>query len=68
MVHIKDPFLIKAISHIVMAAGFFSHYLSDPLPYVQCHYLKNVLSVSLRKILPSTIVAYKYIWVFYPYT
>ena len=37
------------------AAGFLSHYLSGPLPYVRRHITvnKNVLSASLNKTFPS---------------
>ena len=37
------------------AAGFLSHYLSGPLPYVQRHITvkENVLSASLNKTFPS---------------
>ena len=35
MVHIKEPLLlIEKSSHVVAAAGFLSHYLSGPLPYI----------------------------------
>ena len=33
MVHIKEPLLLIRVAHVV-AAGFLSHYLSGPLPYV----------------------------------
>ena len=33
MVHIKEPLLLERVAHVV-AAGFLSHYLSGPLPYV----------------------------------
>ena len=37
------------------AAGFLSHYMSGPLPYVRLHITikKNVLSASLNKTFPS---------------
>ena len=34
MVHIKEPLLLmERVAHVA-AAGFFSRYLSGPLPYV----------------------------------
>ena len=41
MVHIKEPLLlIERVAHVV-AAGFLSHYLSGPLPYVRHHITVN---------------------------
>ena len=35
IVHIQEPLLlIRKSSHVVAIVGFFSHYLSGPLPYV----------------------------------
>ena len=40
MVHIKEPLLlIRKVAHVT--AGFFSCYLSGPLPYVQRHITVN---------------------------
>ena len=53
MVHTKEPLLlIGRIAHVV-AEGILSHYLTGPLPYVQCHITKNVLSTKLNKTFPS---------------
>ena len=41
MVHIKEPLLqIERVAHVA-AAGFLSHYLSGPLPYVRRHITVN---------------------------
>ena len=37
MVHIKEALLLIGKSSHVAAAGFLSHYLSGPLPYVRRH-------------------------------
>ena len=50
MVHIKER-----VAHVV-AAGFLSHYLNGPLPYVQCHITVNKMCWVCRYIkhfLPS---------------
>ena len=43
------------------AAGFLSHYLGGPLPYMQHHITVNkiVLSASLKKIFPSCFVMFQ---------
>ena len=50
MVHIKEPLLlIEKIAHVA-AAGFLSHYLCGPLPYVRRHITVNKMcQVSLNK-------------------
>ena len=42
MVHVKETLLlIDKVAHVVVAAGFLSHYLSGSLPYVRCHITIN---------------------------
>ena len=41
MVHIKEPLLLIGKSSHVVAAGFFSYYLSGPLLYVRRHITVN---------------------------
>ena len=42
MMHIKEPLLLIGKSgNEVVAAGFLSHYLSGPLPYVRSHITVN---------------------------
>ena len=36
--------LVEIVAYEVMAAGFFSHYLSGPLPYVWCFLTINKMS------------------------
>ena len=53
LVHIKYPLLQnKKSSQLMGTAGFLILYLSELLPYVQCHITVNVLSVLLKKTLP----------------
>ena len=42
MAHIKEPLLLftERVAHVT-AAGFLSHYLSGPLPYVRRHITVN---------------------------
>ena len=42
MVHIKEPLLLigNREAHVA-AAGFHSHYLNGPVPYVRRHYNRN---------------------------
>ena len=47
MVHIKEPLLLIGKIGQVAAAGFPSHYLSGPLPYVQCHITVMIVSYYL---------------------
>ena len=41
MMHIKEPLLLIGKGSHVAAAGFFSSYLSGPLPYVRRHITVN---------------------------
>ena len=41
IVHIKEPLLYSERVARVAAAGFLSHYLSGPLPYVRRHITVN---------------------------
>ena len=41
IVHIKEPLLLTKRVAYVVAAGFLSHYLNGPLPYVHCHITVN---------------------------
>ena len=53
MVHIKySLLLIKKSSLCIGGTGFFSGYLSGPLPYSQCHIIiNNVLCASIKHFL-----------------
>ena len=54
MVHIKEPLLLPERVAYVVAAGFLSHYLSGPLPYVWRHITVNKMCwVRIKHILPS---------------
>ena len=56
-VHIKEPLLLIGKSiNVVTAAGFLSHYLSGPLPYVLSVWLnKNIFFLASNRtgVIPS---------------
>ena len=38
VVHIKDSLLLlERVTYVGVAAGFLTHYMNGPLPYVHCH-------------------------------
>ena len=56
MVYIKDTLLLigKKVAHVTAAAGFLSHCLNGPLPYVRRHITVNkMFSALLNKAFPS---------------
>ena len=54
MMHIKEPLLLIGNVAHVAGAGFLSHYLNGPLPYVWCHTpINKMCGASLNKAFPS---------------
>ena len=59
MVYIKEHLLlIGKVAHVVMAVGFFSHYLNGRKPHVKTPYngKYNVLRASLNKTFASFLI------------